>query len=150
MICFKDILLAKLPDSHLCINYEIRICNQQLHMKTLWVAHSNFLVFPPAHFVSLKVAINPLASYYSLHRLYADHFRKVLKKIPSFKTFSWSFWQNNLHSNTYFYTVSFAHFLLQHCFLSSLLALFEHCIHFNFMHLNYSILSAVTLEIKVL
>lgn len=79
LICSKDILLAGLPDSHLCINYEIRICNHQLHMKTLWEADSNFLVFPPTRVVDLKVAITPLASCYSLYPLYADLFRKVPK-----------------------------------------------------------------------
>lgn len=151
---FQSILLAKLLDSHPCTNYNIQTGNQQFHMRPPGWYNSNFLVFPPTHFVYLKVAINPLASFYSLHPLHADLFREVLKKISFFKPFTWSFWQNNIYWNTYFFTVPVVVFLLQHCFLWHLSqvhsALFDHWIHFNFMHLNYSILSAVIMETKIL
>lgn len=33
LVCFECILLAKSPVSHLCVNYELQINNQQLHMR---------------------------------------------------------------------------------------------------------------------
>lgn len=81
--------------------------------ETFCVAHSNFLVFPPTHFVYLRMVINLLARYYSISM--CRPFEGSSKKIPSFKTLPWSFWQNNLYLNTYFFTVSILLFLLPFC-----------------------------------